>query len=108
MTDLDYDDVDDAAEIGDIVAYKLITGEEIIAQYIRCVKDHLFKNVQGHFVIYPSVLNNGEFVPWLKMLDRDCHGGETFLPAELVGLILDNEVLDPVLVEKFREDVLCL
>jgi len=107
--ELDFDDVDDSAEIGDIIGYKLITGEDVIARYAGCTKDRLFKTVQGHFVNYPSVLNSqGEFVPWLKMLDINCYGSDVFLPADLVGLILDEEVLDPVLVEKFREDVLCL
>jgi hypothetical protein len=106
--ELDYDNVDDGAEIGNIVGYKLITGEEVIARYARCVKDRLFKKVEGHIVNYPSVLNkDGEFVPWLQILDTCCHGGDIFLPVELVALILDEEVLDPVLVEKFRENVLC-
>lgn len=97
--ELDYDN-------GDIVGYKLVTGEEIIAQYARCVKDRLFKKVEGHVINYPSVLNNGEFVPWLQMLDACCHGGDIFLPAEMVAFILDEEVLDPVLVENFRDQVL--
>jgi len=106
---LDWDNTDDSAAIGDIVVYKLLTGEEIIARYAGCAKDRLFKKVEGHYVNYPSVLNSqGQFSPWLRMLDGNCYGSDVFLPAELVGIILDTEVLDPVFVENFQGFIKCL
>ena len=91
---------------GSILAFKLMTGEDIIARYVR-IAIGSFNIESGYIVNYPSVLNNGVFAPWLKLLDGSCYGSDIFLPSELIGLAFDEEDIDPVLVENFREIVLC-
>lgn len=95
-------------EPDEILVFKLKTGEEIIARFVRVSKDQIFKEPNGYFITYASVLNNGRFVPWLQMLDGSCYGSDFFLPADLVGLVFGTEDIDPVLVENFERNVLCL
>ena len=89
-----------------ILALKLMNGEDIIARYVR-IAIGPFNIESGYIVNYPSILNNGVFAPWLKLLDGSCYGSDIFLPSELIGLAFAEEDIDPVLVENFRETVLC-